>query len=103
MNEEKKCEISEKLIKFSSNNDNSNYKNTIKDLLFNGANINYQDKNGYTALMLSFGFPKKSKFLLEKGANPNIKAMKVILLYIILLVISHRLYQLNIYYHQMLI
>ena len=41
---------------------------TIRFLIYNGANVNIKDKDGETPLSLAGGFPKLTKLLKDNGA-----------------------------------
>lgn len=45
----------------------------VKELLEKGADPNFQDNEGYTALMKGLAKEEVVKLLLEKGADPNSK------------------------------
>jgi ankyrin repeat protein len=49
--------------------------NNVKNLISYGANINVQDSEGMTPLMLAaqYGYPSVAQVLLAKGANRNLK------------------------------
>ena len=57
---------------YSSRHDNLEI---VKLLCENGANINLQDKDGFSALMIATdkGYLEIVKFLLENGANINLQ------------------------------
>jgi len=51
---------------------------TVELLVSSGANVNTCDKDGYTALswMVNNGNTKTVRFLLENGANPDVRGLK---------------------------